>query len=101
MSKRPLVEPAKRREWFKRFEEDGESAAEIARSVGYDVRTVRKQIELMRQERESREARFTVLRQALEKHYADLISFAEKLDSGILQSSLSWRQKRSNVDCST
>lgn len=88
MSKRPLVEPAKRREWFKRFEENGQSAAEIARSVGYDVRTVRKQIEMTRQEREGREARSIVIRQALEKHYADLISFAEKLDSGITQSSL-------------
>ncbi len=86
MPKRSEIVPAKRREWFKRFEEDGESAAEIARDVGYDVRTVRKQIELTRQERESREARSTVLRQGLEKHYDDLILFAKKLDAGILAS---------------
>lgn len=86
--KKPLVKPAMQRDWLKRFEEEGQSAAEIAKADRYDVRTVRKQIELARQEREGREARFVVLRQALEKHYADLISFAEKLDSGMINSSL-------------
>ena len=70
------------------MEEEGQSVSELAKTVGYDVRTVKKQIEMAHQERESREARFFVLRQALEKHYADLLSFAEKLDSGIIQSSL-------------
>jgi hypothetical protein len=40
------------------------------------------------QEREVHEARFFVLRQAVEKHYADLLSFADKLNSGIIHSSL-------------
>ena len=86
--KKPLVTPAMRKEWLRRYEEDGQSAARIAETDKYDVRTVRKQIELMRQEREAREARFIVIRQALEKHYADLLFFAEKLDSGIIQSRL-------------
>lgn len=80
-SKKPAVELEKRRQWLKRHEEDGESPPQIAKIDGYDVRTVRKQIELERQERERREARFAVLRGALEKHYTDLCGFAQKLDS--------------------
>ncbi|MFC1930267.1 hypothetical protein ACFLW6_05405, partial [Chloroflexota bacterium] len=41
-----------------------------------DVRTVRKQIDLAKQEREAREARSVVLRNALERHYDDLRKFA-------------------------
>jgi len=78
--KKPLVEPRKRREWFRRYEE-GEAAQQIAKTVDYDVRTVRKQIDLERQEKERKEARSIVLRKALEDHYADLCSFAQKLDS--------------------
>ena len=78
--KKPAVRPELRRQWLRRYEEDGESPPEIAKADGYDVRTVRKQIEVERQERERREARSTVLRQALEKHYADLCDFAQKLD---------------------
>lgn len=86
--KKPPVKPAVRRDWFRRLEEEGQSAAEIARADRYDVRTVRKQTELVRQEREAREARSIVLRQALERHYADLVSFAEHLDSRMIQSFL-------------
>ncbi len=81
--KKPAVRPEVRRQWFKRFEEDGESPPQIAKADGYDVRTVRKQIELTRQERETREARAMVLRQALEKHYEDLCAFAQRLESAI------------------
>jgi hypothetical protein len=86
--KRPLVKPSERREWLRRLEEEGQSISELAKTVDYDVRTVKKQIEMAHQERESHEARFFVLRQALEKHYADLLSLAENLDSGIIHSSL-------------
>jgi hypothetical protein len=82
--KKPAVRPELRREWLRRNEADGQSPTEIAKMDGYDVRTVRKQIEIERQERERREARSIVLRQALEKHYADLGTFAQKLDSHIL-----------------
>jgi len=81
--KKPAVRPELRRKWLHRYEEEGQSPPEIAKSDGYDVRTVRKQIEIERQERERREARSIVLRQALEKHYADLCTFAQKLDSHI------------------
>lgn len=80
MAKKPPVDPIKRREWFRRHEE-GESAQQIAKAVDYDVRTVRKQIDLERQERERKEARSIVLRKALEDHYADLCAFAQKLNS--------------------
>ena len=86
--KKALVTPAMRRDWLRRFEEDGLPTSEIARLDGYDMRTVRKQIELMQQEREGRETRLLVLRQALERHYADLVSFAEKLDPEIMKSSV-------------
>jgi uncharacterized protein (UPF0335 family) len=86
--KKPLVKPETRKLWLKRFEEDGESAPQIAKADGYDVRTVRKQIDLARQEREAREARFAVLRSALERHHADLVSFAQKLDADIVSASL-------------
>lgn len=88
MAKKPAVKPEVRRQWLKRFEEDGESPPQIAKADGYDVRTVRKQIDLARQEREAREARFAVLRQALERHYEDLVSFAAKLEREVIHSSL-------------
>jgi uncharacterized protein (UPF0335 family) len=86
--KKPAVRPEIRKQWLKRFEEDGESPPQIAKADGYDVRTVRKQIALARQEREVREARFAVLRNALELHYRDLVSFAQKLDSQVVHASL-------------
>jgi len=78
--KKAPVSPEKRREWLRRHEEGGESPPQIAQTDGYDVRTVRRQIEIERQERERREARSMVLRRALEQHYTDLCTFAQKLD---------------------
>jgi len=80
-AKKSPVKPELRRQWLRRYEEEGESPPQIARADGYDVRTVRKQIDVERQERENREARSVVLRHALEQHYADLCAFAQKLDS--------------------
>lgn len=81
--KKPAVRPELAREWLRRYEEDGESPPQIAQADGYDVRTVRKQLEKMSRERELREAKQVVLRQALEKHYVDICSFAEKLRAEI------------------
>jgi len=78
-SRKPPVKPEVRRAWLRRYEEDGESPPQIAAADSFDVRTVRKQIELARQEREVREARSMVLRNAMESHYHDLCKFAEKL----------------------
>jgi hypothetical protein len=81
--KKPAVRPELAREWLRRHEEDGESPPQIAKADSYDVRTVRKQLEKMSRERELREARQVVLRQALENHYVDICSFAEKLRAEI------------------
>ena len=108
--KKPLVRPELRRQWLHRYEEVGESPPEIAKADGYDTRTVRAQIDFERQERERREARSVVLRQALEKHYADLCSFAQKLDShivgetdslGILREDPLWNALREHLPRST
>jgi hypothetical protein len=81
--RKPAVNPEMRRNWLKRSEENGESAPQIANTDRFDVRTVRKQIEAERQERERREARSVVLRQALEGHYEDLCGLAKKIDSAL------------------
>ena len=81
--KKPPVRPEVRRQWLQRHEVDGESAPQIAKKDGFDVRTVRRQIDLARQEREVRETRLTVLRSALEDHYRDICNFAEELDTKV------------------
>ncbi len=80
--KKPPVKPEQRYEWLKRYE-IGETPPKIAEADSFDVRTVRRQIEKAKQEREVKEARTTVLRSALERHYIDLCEFAEKVDSVI------------------
>lgn len=79
--KSPLVEPAKRREWFRLYEEEGRSPIKIAAAEKYDVRTVKRAIDLERQEREKKETRYLVLRNATEQHYADLCKFTQQLES--------------------
>jgi len=81
--KKPPVRPEVRREWLRRCEEEGESPPQIASKEKFDVRTVRTQIELARQEREVREARVIVFRNALQSHYQDLCHFANELDHAI------------------
>jgi len=82
-TRKPPVKLEMRWDWLRRNEENGESPPQIAVEDGYDVRTVRKQIELAKQEREAREARSMVLRNALERHYEDLRNYAERLNSKI------------------
>jgi len=82
--KKPTVKPEQRQDWLGRNER-GESASHIAATDGFDERTVRKHIELAKQEREVVEARSKVLRNALEQHYTDLSGFAERLLSRIEQ----------------
>lgn len=82
-TKKPPVKLEVARQWLRRHEEGGESVPKIAEADDYDVRTVRKQLERARSEREVREAKQVVLRGALERHYADLCSFAEKLKADL------------------
>lgn len=80
--KKPPVKPEQRYDWLKRYE-SGVSPPKIAEADSFDVRTVRRQIEKAKEEMEVKEARTTVLRSALERHYTDLCEFAEKVDSVI------------------
>lgn len=77
------VTPETRRKWLQRHEENGEPPPQIARKDGYDVRTVRKQLDLARQERETRETRLMVLREAAQAHYSDLCKRAVEIESSL------------------
>lgn len=77
--KKPPARVEVRREWLRRYEEEGESPPQIAKSDGFDVRTVRTQIKKAEEEREMREAKVQVFRKAMESHYADLCGFVERL----------------------
>jgi len=81
-AKQPRVTHARAMDWLKRSELD-ENPTEISKTDGYDARTVRNQITLMKQERDEREVRQGVLREALIKHFADICSFARKLEKKI------------------
>ncbi len=81
--RRPAVSLQVCREWLRRYEQS-ESPPEIAKTEGYDVRTVRKCIQVAREEREQREARTSLLKNGLEMHQADLIAFVKKLDQEIV-----------------
>lgn len=76
--KKPAIKPEQKLDWLRRYE-DGESPPKIAENDKVDVRTVRKHIEMAKQEREVKEARSVVLRNALELHYRDLCDCAKKL----------------------
>lgn len=81
--KKVSVTPEGRRKWLQRHEEYGESAPEIAEKDQYDVRTVRKQLDLAREEKESRESRLMVLREAAQAHYGDLCKRAAEIESAL------------------
>ncbi len=79
-AKKPSVTPDRRRDWLHRFEVEAESPPAIAKKDSYDVRTIRKQIELARQERDVREAKLMVLRDAMVNHYKDLCNLAGNIN---------------------
>jgi len=78
--KKAPVKPEQRRDWLRKYEEEGDPLVKIAKEDGYDVRTVGSQIALAKDEREYREAKTLVRRQAVEKHYDDLIKLAGRLN---------------------
>jgi len=80
--KQPRVTHVKAMEWLGRAE-SGELPTDIAKKDGYDPRTVRNQIALTKKEHDEREARQAVLRNALTRHFADICSFAKKLERKI------------------
>ena len=80
--KKPPITPEQRRDWLKRHDQ-GEKPPKIADTDDVDVRTVRLHLNKALEEREIKEARTTVLRNALELHFADLCNYATRLDSEI------------------
>jgi hypothetical protein len=70
------IQPEQRLKWLKRFEE-GESIFKIATDANVDHRTVRKHIGLARSEKELRDERSIVLRNALERHFSDLLTIID------------------------
>lgn len=83
-TKKGSVSSELRREWLRRNEIEGESPPQIAKKDYFDVRTVRKQIQLAKEEREGNEARSMVLRNALESHYQDLCKYTDALNSSLI-----------------
>jgi hypothetical protein len=83
-TRKPPIKPEKRLEWVKRVEQ-GETPPHIAEADHVDVRTVRKHVELARMERDIQEARSSVLRNALEGHYRDLLEIAQDIQTRISQ----------------
>jgi hypothetical protein len=86
---KPIVGAELKREWLRLTEEEGQSPPLIAKTAGYDVRTVRRAIETAKQEREMREARISVFRRASEDHYADLVNFTKQIDDILIEIKLS------------
>lgn len=82
-TKKPPVKPETRHEWLDRNEK-GETPPQIAERDEFDVRTVRKHIELARLERDVQQARSAVLRNALESHYHDLLETARNIEKQVL-----------------
>lgn len=80
--KKPPVKPETRLEWLDRIEK-GETPPQIAERDQFDVRTVRKHVELARLERDVQQARSEVLRNALESHYRDLLETARNIENQV------------------
>jgi hypothetical protein len=78
------VSPEVRQEWLQLFEERGLSPKAIGeRYNNYTAVTVRRHLATARQERERRETRFVVLRDAMELHYKDLLQLLERAQATI------------------
>ena len=82
-AKKTGVTVEQRKRWLQRVEENGDSIADIVTKDGYDHRTVSRHLDLARQEREARETRLMVLRDAVQSHFADLVHVAEKMGTEV------------------
>jgi hypothetical protein len=78
--KKPPVKPEKRLEWLHRVDKEGETLVHIAESDDFDLRTVRKHIEIARLERDVQKARSEVLRDVLVDHYRDLLDTVRNIE---------------------
>ena len=80
-TRKPPISAEKRAEWLKRHERNGETSPQIANEDDADVRTVRKHLDLARRERDMREARTTLLRDALKDHYHDIHAVIKQIEN--------------------
>lgn len=78
MPRGPKIPPATRREWLEAYDR-GERIDKIARDAGRTERTIKEHIKRARQEREQREVRAGLLREAYQRHYEDLLDVAKRL----------------------
>lgn len=82
--KKSIIYPDQARQWLARYE-SGEALRTIAEADDFDIRTVKRQVEEADFERMTKEVRASVLRAALEKHFADIANLAEKLRSAVAE----------------
>ncbi len=82
-TRKPPVKPEKRLEWLHRVDNEGETRVHISESDGFDIRTVRKQIDAARLERDVQRARTEVLRETLVAHYHDLLETVQSIEKQI------------------
>jgi hypothetical protein len=80
--KKPPVKPETRLEWLVRIEH-GETPPQISATDSFDVRTVRKHVELARLERDVQRARTEVMRDALVAHFRDLLETVRNIEKQI------------------
>lgn len=80
-TRKPPISPEQRSEWLKRHERNGETPPQIAEADGVDDRTVRKHLGLAQRESEMREARTTLLRDALRDHYYDIHRVIKQIET--------------------
>jgi len=76
--KKSIVYPETAREWLQRYE-GGEALKTIAQREHFDIRTVKRQVAEAISDRNIKEVRQTVLRSALERHFNDFVTLAEKM----------------------
>lgn len=81
--RKPRIPPGKGREWLEKVE-SGTPVKEISAKEYYDYRTIKKHIREAQQDREAHQARASVLRGALEKHYEDFCELAVKIEETVM-----------------
>ena len=83
--RKPEVSIEQANEWLRRVE-NGESIKEVGKSDNFVERTVKKYVEQATERQETTQARTMVYKDALEKHFKDLLSMARKLDQAVSSS---------------
>lgn len=72
------IHPGEIRQWIERYDA-GDGVDKIAKSVGKDIRVVRRHIDAALQQRDARSAQRRILEEALRDHQRNVLSVAEQL----------------------